>query len=528
MAAAMFGRIAPACIDAPYPRGNARGEQLMRPTIQSRTLACFGVFVLLAGSAVQARQGELPYSLAYPAKAGIDVPIVEVAPLRAAERRRAADHAADVRTKRLGVADARAVSIAPERGGRWDTLDDGSRLWRVRVRAEGATDLRLGFTLFALPPGATLHVIGDGDYYQGPYTRSDGNEAGFRTPVVPGETATIELRVPPGVALPPGALELGTVGAGFRDLFGAKQVSGTGPGASGSCNINVACPLGDAYPEEIRSVGHYEFQAADDGGFYICTGTLVANVTHDKRNLFLTARHCIVAASEAQSMVVYWNYESTRCDALVAPPGGFLNDNQSGAALRATRVDTDLTLVELQASPDPDWNLYYAGWDATGAVPGGTIGIHHPSGDAKKITAGPRPQTMANCIATTSYPGSHWRSGPYTQGTTEGGSSGSALFAAAGDGGGDAGRVIGILSGGTAGCSALSPSQPDNGYDCYGKLSQSWDGGSASGRLRDWLDPAGTGMRAASGIGQNDAVFDPSPGRSDRVPPADLLHSRRR
>lgn len=500
----------------------------MRLTIRSRTLAGLGLFVLLAGGAVQARQGDLPYSLAHPAKIGVDVPVVEVAPLRADERRRAADQQADPGSKRLAVADARQVSIAPENSGRWDTLDDGSKLWRVRVRAEGATDLRLGFARFDLPRGATLHVIGDRDYYQGPYTRSDGNEAGFRTPVVPGETATIELRVPPGVELAPGAVELGTVGAGFRDLFGTKQVSGTGPGASGSCNINVACPLGDAYPDEIRSVGHYEFQAADDGGFYICTGTLVADVPRDKRNLFLTARHCVAAASEAQSMVVYWNYESTSCNALVAPPGGFLNDNQSGAALRVTRADTDLTLVELQASPDPDWNLYYAGWDASGAVPSGTIGIHHPSGDAKKITAGPRPQTMANCIATTNYPGSHWRSGPYTQGTTEGGSSGSALFAAAGDSGGNARRVIGILSGGTAGCSALSPSQPDDGYDCYGKLSQSWDGGSASGRLRDWLDPAGTGTKAVTGIGQNDAVFEPSPGHSQRILPADLLHSRRR
>ena len=227
-------------------------------------------------------------------------------------------------------------------------------------------------------------------------------------------------------------------------------------------------------------------------------------------------------------MVVYWNYESASCNALVAPAGGYFNDNQSGATLRVTRADTDLTLVELTSAPDPDWNLYYAGWDASGAAPDATIGIHHPSGDVKKITAGPRPSTMANCISTTNYPGSHWRSGPYTQGTTEGGSSGSALFAAASDDGGNARRVVGVLSGGTAGCSALSPSQPDDGYDCYGKLSQSWDGGSSAGRLRDWLDPAGTGTRAVSGIGQNDTVFEPAPGHSRRAWPAELLHSRRR
>ncbi len=501
----------------------------MNPNMMWRTLAGVLLVAVLAGGAAQARQGEPPYSLQHPAKAGFDVPIVDVAPLRASERRRAVDDAAAARgTKRLGVADPREVSIRPELAGRWDVLDDGTRLWRVRVRAEGATDLRLAFPHFDLPEGATLHVIGANDYFQGPYTAADRGAAGFRSPVVPGETATVELRLPAGVELAPGALELGTVGAGYRDLFGAKQTLGTGPGASGSCNINVACPLGDAYPNEIRSVGHYEFQAADDGGFYICTGTLVANVPRDKRNLFLSARHCVQVASEAQSMVVYWNYESASCNALVAPAGGYFNDNQSGATLRVTRADTDLTLVELTSAPDPDWNLYYAGWDASGAAPDATIGIHHPSGDVKKITAGPRPSTMANCISTTNYPGSHWRSGPYTQGTTEGGSSGSALFAAASDDGGNARRVVGVLSGGTAGCSALSPSQPDDGYDCYGKLSQSWDGGSAAGRLRDWLDPAGTGTRAVSGIGQNDTVFEPAPGHSRRAWPAELLHSRRR
>lgn len=497
-------------------------------TTRTRTLACAALLVLLAGGGAHARQGEPPYSLAHPAKAGVDVPIVEVAAMPAAERRREADRPTAARTKRLGVADARMVSIVPERDGRWDTLDDGSRLWRVRVRAEGATDLRLCFSRFDLPEGATLYVIGERGYYQGPYTRADGNAAGFRSPVVPGESATVELRLPRDGVLAPGALELGTVGAGFRDLFGEKQALGSGPGASGSCNVDVACPLGDAYPDEIRSVGHFEYQAADDGGYYICSGTLVADVPRDKRNLFLTARHCIAEASEAESMVIYWNYQSTQCGTLSAPAGGFLNDNQQGAILRATRADTDVALVELEQTPDPAWDLYYAGWDASGSEPDGTIAIHHPSGDVKKITAGPAPQTMYNCIAETNYENTHWRTGPYTQGTTEGGSSGSGLFARAGDDAGLARRVVGTLSGGWASCSTVSPNQPDDEVDCYGKLSVGWDGASAAGRLRDWLDPAGTGVRSISGIGQNDVETPPTPGHWRRQMPAELLHSRRR
>ena len=477
-----------------------------------------------------ARQGDPPYSLAHPAKVGLNLAIEDVGAIDAGQLRAQAD----LRTrehapldKRMQVAAATAISITPQSHGRWDTLADGSRLWRVRVRAAGATDLRLGFDRYVLPAGATLYVIGADDYYQGPYTSADANDTGFRAPVVPGDTATIELRVPANTDLAPGALELTNIGAGFRNVFDRKQTGGsTGPGASGACNIDVVCPLGDAYPNEIRATGHYEYQAADDGQYYICTGTLVADVPHSRRNLFVTAAHCLATASEAASMVVYWNYQSTRCGQLAAPAAGFFNDDQHGASLRATRADTDVTLVELTGSMDPAWNLHYAGWDATGITPGGTIGIHHPSGDVKKITAGPRPQTMENCISDTVYSGTHWRTGPYSQGTTEGGSSGSGLFSAVG--GDRAHLLIGILSGGNAGCSAISPSQPDDGYDCYGKLARAWDGQAAAARLRDWLDPGTTGTTSVAGIDQNAPDPEPAHGHSTHAIPAERLRSRRR
>lgn len=464
-----------------------------------------------------ARHGEPPYSLANPAKASADVPLEDVGGVDAAQLRRDADRMQGmpgVREKRQKTAVSRRVSITPDAQGRWDSLDDGSRIWRVRLRAVGATDIRLSFARFALPRGATLHLIGAGDFYQGPYTNADVQEGAFHAPVVPGDTATVELRVPPRASVGSAQLEIDGVGAGFRDLFKRSKSVGD----SGACNVDVACPLGQPYPNEIRAVGHYEFQAADGSGFYICSGTLLTDVPKDKRNYFLTAHHCMSAASEAQSMIVYWNYESTQCGSDVAPPGGFFNDDQHGATLRATRADTDFTLVELTGTPDTDWNLYYAGWDASGIAPGGTIGIHHPSGDVKKITAGPRPTTIDGCISTTNGSSTHWHAGPYSQGTTEGGSSGSGLFSAAGSLSPDR-RLIGTLSGGSALCSDVSPTQPNDGYDCYGKLSVGWNGSSAASRLRDWLDPAGTGATTAAGVDQNETTQTGVPGHSTHALP---------
>ncbi len=451
---------------------------------------------------VQARQGEPPWSLVHPAKLARNVPIETVGSIDAALRRAdtdAAQRSANAPTKRLATADNFEVSIGSERSGTWQQLKDGSRLWRVRVRVEGATDLRFGFARFALPADATLHLIGGNGYYQGPYTAADAGAAGFGSSVVPGDTATIELRLLPGSRASNDVLELTRVGAGFRDLF--KLALDTGPGTSGACNVNVVCPLGQPYADEIRAVGYYEYVDDEDFGTYICSGTLLADVPHDRRNYFLSAAHCVSSSAEAASMVVYWNYQSTLCNGLGMPAGGYFNDDQHGAVLRATRDDADFTLVELVQAPDPDWHVYYAGWDASGSAPSGTVGIHHPSGDVKKITAGPMPRTMDNCIGTGgASTDTHWEAGPYSQGTTEGGSSGSGLFVKAGNGGGRDKRLIGVLSGGFAACSNISPGQPNDETDCYGKLASAWSGPASSSRLRDWLDPQGTGSLTTHGI----------------------------
>lgn len=474
--------------------------------------------LLLPGFGAQARQGDLPYSLAHRYKVGINLPIEELRAIDAVARRAQLDertHPGEPHTKRLRIADDNRVSISPERNGVWETLGDGSHLWRVRVRAAGATDLHLGFVQFALPDGATLHVIGADDFYQGPYIAADTADVRFNAPAIPGDTATIELHLPTNAAFAPGMLQLGRVGVGFRNLFRREKSSDPGPGAAGACNINVACPLGQSYPNEVSAVGYYEYVADDDHNSYLCSGTLLADVPRDRRNYFITAAHCAGTATEAASMVIYWNYQSTQCAALAAPAGGYFNDDLHGATLRAARTDVDFSLVELTQAPPAAWNPYYAGWDASGAQPAATIGIHHPSGDVKKITAGPAPSTIASCVRD-GPPNTHWMTGPYTQGTTENGSSGSGLFTAAGNDS-RARLLIGTLTGGDAACSSTSADQPNASTDCYGKFAVAWNGASSASRLHDWLDPANSGTTSLQG---GEISSEPAPAHSNRaIPP---------
>lgn len=365
------------------------------------------------------------------------------------------------------------MKVTPRTHGTWTEIPEG-RVWRLEVRAPGATDLNFGFSRFKVPAGATLYVLSPEErYYQGPYTAADVRGHGqLWTPVIPGELGVIELFIPHGVKGVP-QLELTRVGRGYRDLFNK------GIGAAlkqGSCNIDVACSASAGWEDQIRAVGVY-----GTNGSTFCTGTLINNLEEDERPFFITANHCGIGSGNAPSVVVYWNYESPTCGQLA---GGSLSDNTSGATFRASDSQNDMTLIELNSTPAASYNVYYAGWDArTSTQPQGSVGIHHPNTDEKAISFNDDPLTTVNSCIGTGGSNTHWEVDNWEQGTTEPGSSGSALFDPATK------RLVGYLSGGLASCS--NPS----GYDCYGKISVGWSRG-----LSTWLDPSSTGVRFIDGL----------------------------
>jgi hypothetical protein len=382
------------------------------------------------------------------------------------------------------------VLVTPDSGGTWDVLPDGSRLWRLRVHSPGATDVNLGFTRFDLPPGATLHAWSQADAssYEGPYTAADVRDhRELWTPVVAGDRVVVELVVPPGAATP--RLELGAVGHGYRDWL---RTIAREPVKSGSCNVDVVCPDGDAWRDEIDSVAVYSL-----GGGLACTGTMIMDVPGDFTPYFLTANHCGVGPGNAASLVVCWNFQAQTCG---GPRNGSLADNQTGSTFRSGLDGPDFTLVELDAMPDPAWDVSWAGWDRSDAIPTGSVGIHHPSTDEKAITFNDDPLTHGNsCIRVATD--THWWIDDYERGTTEPGSSGSGLWDDTTH------LLIGQLSGGTASCTNVN-------HDCYGRFAVGWDTGARpDARLRDWLDPGGsgalqvTGGRPASGQAADDVTI---------------------
>ncbi len=102
----------------------------------------------------------------------------------------AALRAEDLLSAGPGVAPRFAVSlpvdITPDSHGTWETLADGTLVWRLRVQSPGALSLNLGFTEYDMPPGGSLRFYTpDQQIVRGPFTAADNEVHGqFWSPIM--------------------------------------------------------------------------------------------------------------------------------------------------------------------------------------------------------------------------------------------------------------------------------------------------------------------------------------------------------
>ena len=385
---------------------------------------------------------------------------------------------------RFGI--ERTVSLSPENSGYW-SVENKKKVWRVGVHAPNAKAVSFLFSRYNLPKGATVfiydkdqtHFIGGFDY------RNKQVNGMLATSLVYGEDIIVEVSLPDIADRGSLDIEIGQVVHAYRGISSKIEevrFSSRGPfGNSGSCNINVNCPLGDDWQVEKRAVA-----LIASGGNAICSGALVNNTNNDGHPYFLTANHCLGGVG---NWVFYFNHETSGCSGNTGPT----NQTVSGASVVSSNSGSDFGLLEINngnAIPS-SYNAEWAGWDNSdneNAVSAAT-GIHHPSGDLKKICHdddGPYHANQSGAAV--------WYIDEWEDGTTEGGSSGSPLF-------NQDHRIIGQLYGGSASCFNQS------GADWYGRFGVSWNGSSSSTRLRDWLDPGNTGVTTLDGYPTGSVVY---------------------
>ena len=71
------------------------------------------------------------------------------------------------------------ADLETTKSGTWEELDCGDRLWRLRVRSDGALWIVLGFDTFRLQDGARLWIYEPkGSTVLGPFTTADVRDRG--------------------------------------------------------------------------------------------------------------------------------------------------------------------------------------------------------------------------------------------------------------------------------------------------------------------------------------------------------------
>jgi hypothetical protein len=372
---------------------------------------------------------------------------------------------------RFGI--EREVSINVLAEGKFTQLPKGDKLWQYMITCPKATSINLLFSQWHVPVGGQVTIwSADRSEYLGVFNHENNMEWGsLAVGVIHTDKVVVEYYEQAQVT-EQAVLEIGTIVHGYRSILNKWEVVEKGPfGNSGSCNMNVNCPDGAAWQNEKRGVA-----LILNGGSAWCTGSLINNTAQDGTPYFLTAAHCNGVES---NWVFYFNHETTGCTGSTGPT----NQSISGATQLASGTASDYHLIRLSSNVPASYNPYFNGWDRSNSPVSTAVGIHHPSGDVKKISFDDDPLTKTNYSSNTvSASGTHWRIEAWERNTTtEGGSSGSPLFD-------QNKRIIGQLHGGAAACgNTLS--------DWYGAFGNSWSGLSAL------LDPLGTGALTLDGFG---------------------------
>lgn len=341
---------------------------------------------------------------------------------------------------RFGVGRSLALGAAD---GHWYDLRGGARLWVAEVSSAEALGLRVHFSRVRLPAGAELAVYAP----SGPETRrvtatygAAGPRRGdFWTRTFPGDRVRIEYLAPRGVA----GRDIPFMVDGLQHVYRnpAAEIS-QAEKAAGRCNNDVSChPEWGDVARAVAGIG------VIDRDSLFCSGTLLNTQRQDFTPYYLTASHCLYSDEQARNAEIYWFYQTPECGAAAPSLTGV--PSSVGARLLGTHPDTDFTLLLIEGVLPP--GVSWAGWTTEPAPEGATVtGIHHPSGDYKRISFALRPSEVCrnpNLVRV------HWTNGPI-----EPGSSGSGIFRD------DTQQLFGQLFLGISDCGSL-------GWSCYGNFS---------------------------------------------------------
>jgi len=356
----------------------------------------------------------------------------------------------------------------------WQIADAGGWVAALTLISPGAVGMRLGIQVKDLPDRAELRFFAPGNSASSGVilvrgelvnhlmalnlndSASDPRQARtYWSPVIEGEAIALEIYLPADLAPKDLSLTIPHISHLYRTPIPTAAQS-RDVGDSDACELDVMC-ADTAWQEQGKAVA--KMILSDFGGSYLCTGTLLSDKdTSSFIPYFLSANHCISSQSVASTLDTYWFYRASSCDS------GHLSSSSrhitGGATLLYATEDTDTSFMRLNT--DPPSGVRFSGWDSvTPAIGTNLQGLHQPSGDLQKISAG----VVTGYVDCSDAGGDSFFCTPANQtgnhleivwnsGLTEAGSSGSGLFSPT-----TFKLIGGQLHGGSSYCQ--TPTEPD-------------------------------------------------------------------
>jgi phage gp46-like protein len=312
---------------------------------------------------------------------------------------------------RNGVSIPAEIHIA-EYPEAWRDVARG-RAWVADFSSDSAYGVRLKLAA-TISPGVEIWVSSDsGETTQriDPLAAEYGE---FWTTVLPGHAARLAVLVQHGTSA--GDIVIRDLLYIYRDLL--DPMADDFSSREGPCHTDSSCA--PAWHPLRNSLGRM-FSIVSNGSQSICGGTLLATQAGDFTPYFFAAQHCVDSAASAQSVVVYWFFQTSACDG--APPDIASVPTSAVADMLASRdINTGSDFAFLLLRGGLPGGLTWAGWDTSSTPPGVPVTcVHHPTGAFKRIMFGTRANHPS---ANFDFSIANWTSG----GTTEFSTSGSPLF----------------------------------------------------------------------------------------------------
>jgi Trypsin-like peptidase domain len=335
----------------------------------------------------------------------------------------------------------RSLAVSPKTRAQKFVNPDGSQIIVLIIKSSGASGIGVHFRNFALAGGEEVYVYGlaPDSIVFGPFRdKGPWGSGEFWSGTLAGDTAIIEFYTRTGENGK--AFEIFEVSHIFPELD--LRLRSDQPDVL-NCELDASC-----YPNSLNNaVGRILFN--DNGHQAVCTGILLNDLAQDQIPYFLTANHCVSTQAVAQTVEVFWFYQTTSCNS------GILRSDWvqqvGGANLLATQSSNDFSLLRLvNNAPVGAW---FSGWTSDIQSTGTAVfGLHHPDGFTPpavdsylREAHGIITSTNAACLGLVNGYRTDW-----TSGTTEPGSSGSGLW-------NSSGYLVGVLSCGPSPPTCSSP-----------------------------------------------------------------------